>query len=189
MIVLINGSFGVGKTTIARLLRKRFRGSVIYDPEWAGVALMRSAKWIRYDGSGTDDFQDIRLWRRLTVAGSKLSRRLFSGPVILPMTFTDRVYFDEILAGLTQIDPDVKVFCLRANLETVRQRIAQRSTDNEPRAASWVARRIIDCSDAHRDPHFGQPVETDGRSVNEVVADIEAQLMSDKLELVVPATN
>lgn len=177
MIVLLNGSFGVGKTTIARLLRKRLRGSVIYDPEWAGVALMRSAKLMRYQGSGTDDFQDIRLWRRLTIAGSRLSRRLFSGPVIVPMTFTDRVYFDEVLSGLNQVDEDVKVFCLRATLPTVRQRIAQRGTDDEPRAASWVARRIVECAEAHRDPHFGEPVETDNRPADEVAADIAAKLL------------
>jgi broad-specificity NMP kinase len=178
MIVLINGSFGVGKTTIAKLLRRRLPGSVIYDPEWAGVALMRSAKWISYQGSGTDDFQDIHLWRRLTIAGSKLSRRLFSGPVIVPMTFTDRVYFDEVLSGLNQVDPDVKVFCLQATLSTIKQRLAQRGTDNDARAANWVARRIMDCAEAHRDPHFGEPVETDYRPPNEIAADIEAKLIS-----------
>jgi hypothetical protein len=176
MIVLINGSFGVGKTTIAKLLRKRLAGSVIYDPEWAGVALMRSARWIPYQGSGTDDFQDIHLWRRLTIAGSKLSRRLFSGPVLVPMTFTERDYFDEVLSGLNQADPDVKVFCLRATLSTVRQRIAQRGTDNDARAASWVASRLVACAEAHRDPHFGEPIETDARSAITVAADIEAKL-------------
>jgi deoxyadenosine/deoxycytidine kinase len=36
MIVVINGSFGVGKTTVAKLLRKAFPGSVVYDPERTG---------------------------------------------------------------------------------------------------------------------------------------------------------
>lgn len=176
MIVLINGSFGVGKTTIAKLLRQKFPGSVIFDPEWAGVALMRAARLIRFQGSGTDDFQDIHLWRRLTVAGSKISRWLFSGPVIVPMTFTQRAYFDEVVVGLNQVDPEVKVFCLKANLTTVKQRLAQRGTDNEERAAKWIARRIIECAEAHQDLHFGEPIETDDRPAHLVAADIEAKL-------------
>jgi broad-specificity NMP kinase len=176
MIVLINGSFGAGKTTIAKLLREKFPGSVIYDPEWAGVALMRAARWIRFQGSGTDDFQDINLWRRLTVRGSKLARWLFSGPVIVPMTFTRRAYLDEVMAGLNQVDPEVKLFCLRATLPTVKQRLAQRGTDNDERAANWVARRIIECVEAHQDLHFGEPIETDDRPAHLVAAEIEAKL-------------
>ena len=63
MIVMINGSFGVGKTTTAKLLRNVLPGSAIYDPEWAGSALMRLPKWINLRGSGTNDFQDIDVWR------------------------------------------------------------------------------------------------------------------------------
>ena len=59
MIVIINGSFGVGKTTVARLLRSALSGSVIYDPEWAGSALVRLPAWVRLQGAGTDDFQNI----------------------------------------------------------------------------------------------------------------------------------
>ena len=36
MIVLINGSFGIGKSTVARLLRRRVPRSLVYNPEWAG---------------------------------------------------------------------------------------------------------------------------------------------------------
>ena len=100
MIVAINGSFGVGKTTVAKLLCKRLPGSVKYDPEWAGLILIRLPKWIGLEGSGTDDFQNIGLWRRSAVAGVRLFRRLASGPVIVPMTFSRRDYFDEVVTGI-----------------------------------------------------------------------------------------
>ena len=32
MIIWINGSFGVGKTTIAEKLKEKIRNSILYDP-------------------------------------------------------------------------------------------------------------------------------------------------------------
>ena len=56
MIIWINGSFGVGKTTIAEKLKERIKNSIIYDPEKVGLFLdkMLSEK--------KDDFQDYELW-------------------------------------------------------------------------------------------------------------------------------
>src|SRR5215510_9250810 len=98
MIVMINGAFGVGKSTVAALLRDALPGSKIYDPERVGFVLRRLPGWIRLRGSGTGDYQDIDLWRRSVVAGVRLVRCISPGPVIVPMTFTHRPHFDEITA-------------------------------------------------------------------------------------------
>src|SRR5437763_7193801 len=98
MVVIINGSFGVGKTTVARLLRGVLHGSVIYDPEWVGMALMRLPK--RFGLKGRDDFQDVALWRSSVAAGVRLFRSFARGPVIIPMTFSRRDYLDEVVAGI-----------------------------------------------------------------------------------------
>src|SRR5215210_578491 len=110
MVVVINGSFGVGKTTVARLLREASPGGAVYDPEWAGLALMRLPKWVKLKGAGTDDFQDIELWRRLTVAGVRLFGRLASGGLIVPMTFSRLDYLDEVVTGIRRHDPETRVF-------------------------------------------------------------------------------
>ena len=176
MIVLINGSFGVGKTTVAKLLCNTLRGSAVYDPEWAGIALMRLHGWIKLRGAGTDDFQDIDLWRRSAVAGTRLFRLFTSGPVIVPMTFSRRAYFDEVVMGLRLLHPELRVFCLKASLPTVRSRLVERGTKIEGPGAEWIARRIIECAEAHRDPHFGEPVDTEGRSARDVAEDIVRRL-------------
>lgn len=176
MIVLINGSFGIGKTTVAKLLRKAFPGSVVYDPEWAGLVLMRLPKWIKLKGTGTDDFQDIELWRKLTVAGVKLFGFFASGRVIVPMTFSRRAYLDEVLAGLRRHDAGTRVFCLQASLPTVRKRLAGRGTDTEGPGSDWMSRRIVECAAAHRDPRFGEPVDAEDRSAQEVAEHIIGRL-------------
>jgi hypothetical protein len=176
MILMLNGSFGVGKTTTAKLLRAALPGSAIYDPEWVGIGLMRLPKWIKLEGSGTDDFQDIRWWRKSAVAGVRVFRMFVSGPVIVPMTFTDRAYFDEVSAGLKGLDPELRVFCLKASLPTVKNRLANRGDKPAGAGAQWTARRIIECADAHRDPHFGEPIDTEGRPAPEVAAEIVKRL-------------
>ncbi len=39
MIIWLNGSFGVGKTTIAYKLKEKINNSIIYDPEEIGTFL------------------------------------------------------------------------------------------------------------------------------------------------------
>jgi len=184
MVVLINGSFGVGKTTVARLLRGALAGSAIYDPEWVGVALMRLARLVPLKTPGREDFQDLGLWRTSAVAGVRLFRSLVRGPVIVPMTFSRRDYFDEVAAGIRRFDPEVRVFCLKASLPTVKKRLTGRGTQIEGPGADWIARRIVECAEAHRDPHFGEPVDTEGRSAREVCEDVFERLRPSGAEIV-----
>lgn len=176
MIVMINGSFGVGKTTVARLLRDSFPGSRMYDPEWAGLVLMRLPKWVKLKGSGSDDFQHIELWRRSAVAGIRLVRLLARGPVIVPMTFSHRAYFDEVMTGVRSLDPESRVFCLRASLTTVRARLMKRGDKIEGPGSEWLSRRIVECADAHPGSDFGEPVDTEGRTARKVAEDIMERL-------------
>jgi hypothetical protein len=174
MIVMINGSFGVGKTTVAKLLRDALKGSVIYDPEWAGIVMMRLPRWVNLKGSGTEDFQNIDLWRKSAVAGVRLFRLFASGTVIVPMTFSHHAYFDEIVSGFRRLDPELRVFCLQASLPTVKKRLVERGTRIE--GAEWIARRIVECAEAHRDARFGEPVDTEDRNAREVAEDIATRL-------------
>src|SRR5258708_4214180 len=145
MIVMLNGSFGVGKTTVAKALCNLLPSSRIYDPEWAGLVLMRLPKFIKLQGSGTDDFQDLRLWRRSVIAGTNLFCRVASGPVIVPMTFSRREYFDEIVAGLKMLDTELSVFCLKASLPTIKKRLMARGDRVDGRGSEWISRRILEC--------------------------------------------
>lgn len=176
MIVMINGSFGVGKTTVARLLRGALPRSAIYDPELVGSVLMRLPHWINLCGAGTDDFQDIALWRRSVVAGVRLVRRVVPGPVIVPMTFSNRAYFDEIVAGIRQFEPTLRIFCLTASLLTIQQRLVARGAPSEGPGAKWLARRVRECVSAHYDPHFGEPVDAESKSARQVATDIIKRL-------------
>ena len=173
MIIMLNGSFGVGKTTVACILRRMFAGSMIYDPEPVGLALRRLSTWVGLKGGGTDDFQDIELWRRSVIAGTRTVRAIARGLVIVPMTFCRRNYFDEVVGGLKRFDT-VRVFCLRAEIVTILERLDKRGTaDGE---YLWLYPKAGECVEAHRDPHFGEPINTEGISAAEVARDIARRL-------------
>lgn len=172
MIVMINGCFGIGKTTAARLVRKALPGTLIYNPEWAGSALMRLPKFIRLKGSGTQDFQDISLWRKATIAGIRAFKTVASGPVLVPMTFTNRDYFDEITTALKTRGHQLLNLCLTADLPTIQQRLTTRSVKNNEPESTWTTARIETCIKTHRDTYFGEHINTDDLTPNEVAAEI-----------------
>ena len=174
-VVLINGSFGVGKTSVARDLRRRISGSVIYDPEWAGWAIQRLPSWVHPSGDGTDDFQDVNLWRSSVVAGIRLFRAFAPGPVLVPMTFSRLEYLTQILSGIRSFEPEVRVFCLMASLESIRKRLHGRGTPIDE-SATWILRRTEECVRAHQDPCFGEGVDTEGRSIADVVEEVLSKL-------------
>ncbi|BAZ17788.1 Tunicamycin resistance protein [Calothrix sp. NIES-4071] len=176
MIVLLNGSFGVGKTTVARILRAYLEGSAIYNPEWVGSVLMRVPKWIKLKRTGENDFQHIKLWRKSTITGIRVYRWITPGTVIVPMTFTHRDYFDEVVTGIKSFDSELKIFCLKASLNTIKIRLQQRGTQIEGAGSEWIARRIIECSNAYIDDYFGEPIDTEYCSAQDVAADIASRL-------------
>jgi chloramphenicol 3-O-phosphotransferase len=178
MIIMLNGSFGIGKTTVARLLRRALPGSSIYDPEWFGVGLLRLGKWFRVKRWQTDDFQNIPLWRKSVAAGIQLCRKFASGPVIVPMAFSNRNYLSEILTDLNERGDGPRLFCLIADLETVEQRWAERKLERNNRETIWAARRIRECIAAHRDSYFGEAIDTKNRTAREVTEDILQRLKS-----------
>jgi thymidylate kinase len=172
MIVVINGSFGVGKTTVGCLLRRKIIRSRLYNPELVGSILMRLPSEIQLKGSRTDDFQDIQLWRQSVIYGTRLFRAFARDTVIVPMAFSRRDYFDEIINGIREFDDQVKVYCLKAEMETILKRLEKRGEKIKSAEGSWIVRKAQECIEAQRDTHFGEPVITEEVSVEEVANEI-----------------
>ncbi|CAI7663318.1 unnamed protein product [Penicillium discolor] len=60
MIVMINGAFGSGKTSAAKMLQPLINNSMIYDPEEIGYMIRKLIpEEYREENERTDDFQDI----------------------------------------------------------------------------------------------------------------------------------
>ncbi len=172
-VVLINGSFGVGKTSVARRLRARLPGSRLYDPEWMGRPIRALARMVPLQGAGTDDFQDFALWRRSAIAGIRLFRALGRGPVLVPMAFYRLEYLTEITDGLAKHGLSARRFCLRASRAAIQARLRRRGDDPD---GGWLASKVERCLSAHLDPRMGEAVDTEGLEVEAVAAEILRRL-------------
>lgn len=172
MIIFINGSFGVGKTTVSRLLVQQLPRSVLFDPEPVGVVLLRLRRaWP--SSPRVDDFQDLAAWRAASIRLIGLVRQL-RGTVIVPMTFSHLPYLDQFLSAVRRRDREIFHFCLTAPLAVVVQRLRSRETQSGP--TEWQLRRAAECCQAHQRAEFAEHVSTERRSPQEVANDILGRL-------------
>ncbi|QBD80945.1 tunicamycin resistance protein [Ktedonosporobacter rubrisoli] len=165
MIVMLNGSFAVGKTTAAELLVERLYHSMLYDPEVVGAGLAHIVRPIE----GFSDFQDLTAWRELVIETARVLKRIYGRTLVVPMTLWHRPYFEEIVAGLRGLDPHLYHFCLTARKETLHKRLAQRQHEHTEQALTWIRERMERCLAAFEAPAFALQIPTDERTPSEIV--------------------
>ena len=156
MIIWINGSFGVGKTTVANKLKEKINESIIYDPEDIGTYLYNTQP------EKKNDFQDYELWRILNYEKLKDLSTKFK-TIIVPMTVTNIQYYDEIAGKLERDGLIVKQFILTASRETIIKRLDARGDSTE-----WAYNQVDRCIKAF-DEIQGDKINTDNISSEEVI--------------------
>jgi gluconate kinase len=140
-ILWLNGAFGVGKTTVAKLLtHRRF-----VDPENIGYVIKRMPWW------RDTDYQDVRLWRRLVAR--QVKRAAKGGPIVVPMTIVRRDVLDELRAKL----PSMRMVVLAAPAELIAARAEGDTVD--PGARQWRLEQLDRCVTALADPAFGEHID------------------------------
>ncbi|OUD98946.1 Tunicamycin resistance protein [Clavibacter michiganensis subsp. michiganensis] len=129
MIIWLNGTHGVGKTTTARLVQERIPGSRVLDAEKVGEVLMD----IRPPLPQLDDFQHWTPWRPLVVETARRVLDYAGGTLVMPMTVLVEAYWREISGGLAGHGIPIRHFVLHADTATLRDRI-QHDADLGPSA-------------------------------------------------------
>jgi len=121
VIVWINGTHGVGKTTTSALVQQLIPDSRVLDAEKVGETLMDVTPGL----PETNNFQHWPPWRQLVVETAHRVLDYTGGALVMPMTVLVEAYWREISEGLAQRAVPVRHFVLHADRETLRRRIAE----------------------------------------------------------------
>jgi RNase adaptor protein for sRNA GlmZ degradation len=118
MMIWINGTFGVGKTTTGQALVEAQPALRLFDPEAVGYMLMNSLK-----DQAFSDFQDLPAWRALVPATALEIRRHAGQHLVAVQTVLREDYWAELKASFNELDDQVVHVVLDADEETLRNRI------------------------------------------------------------------
>ena len=168
MIIMINGPFGVGKTTIAEALCSTIPDTMLYDPEIVGTALRYFTNGVRSPEEQTDDFQDIALWPSLTVLIAEQLLNQYRKHLVVPMTIVHPDYFHTIFSGFQRLTSQLFHFCLLAPLPTIQERLRQRGDD----VTSWAWKRSIAYLPRFADERFRHHIQTAHRTPEDITKEL-----------------
>lgn len=117
MIVWLNGNFGAGKTTTARLLKDALPARV-FDSEHIGYLLRRIIGDLPHR-----DFKEWAPWRGLTVETARQVLEFTGGTLVIPQSVLEREYWTELTDGFAKAGIPVRAFTLHTDADTFRQRV------------------------------------------------------------------
>lgn len=140
MIVMLNGAFGVGKTTLASELLTRHRDWMLFDPEEVGFMLWKVCPGPR------GDFQELPPWTPLVVETARALVAAYGRTLVVPMTLVEFSRFRAIRAGFETIAP-THHFALLAPPETIARRLVGRG-DAE---GTWAHNQLKRCAVLERE--------------------------------------
>lgn len=119
MIIWLNGTHGVGKTTAGARVQQLVPESRVFDAEQVGQTLASITPGL----PATDNFQHWPPWRPLVVETARQVLDYTGGTLVVPMTVLVEGYWREISAGFARCEIPVRHFVLHASPEVLRQRI------------------------------------------------------------------
>ncbi len=170
-VILLNGAFGVGKSTVARLLCDRLAGSRQYDPERIGYVMRRLPRWFPGSTARFADYRDAPVWRALTVRAILGSARR-AHPLIVPMAL-DLGLLDFLRRALTRGGLRVIHICLVAPEHVVHERLAKRGVSPASAEGQWVyPRASAACTEHATNDAFAQRIDTAERDPHAIVDEL-----------------
>lgn len=170
---MINGAYGVGKTTIANEILNKVDNSMIYDPEEVGFMLRNIiTQEIKLPKEKTDNFQDLDIWKILVVEVAKNLKLQYNKNLIVPMTIFNKDYFQYIFNRFKELDKQTFHFCLVAKEDTIYERLRNRGEEE----GNWCFQQTKKCVEAFQNECFEKSIITDHMYVNEIIDGIINEL-------------
>ncbi|MGL5353254.1 MAG: transglutaminase-like domain-containing protein [Clostridium sp.] len=172
---MINGAFGVGKTSVSEKLVNKIPNSMIYDPEEVGVMLKNIIPDnMKTLNETTDDFQDLDMWRKLVVTVASELINKYKKTLIVPITIKKQETFNYIYNGFKSLDEQVIHYCLIAPLSEVENRLIKRGESK----GSWAFQKAFECVEIFNNMFLKDNIDTSNKNLEEVVNIIYEKLLN-----------
>ena len=130
MLLWLNGTFGVGKTTTAREIVDGAPGWRLFDPEWVGFMLRANLGDQQFD-----DFQELPPWRALVPRVADEIGRLTGEQLAAVQSVLVERFWLELRSGFDELGLQVFHVVLDIEEGALRDRIAADPIDAD--AKSW----------------------------------------------------
>lgn len=168
MIVWLNGNFGAGKTTTARLLKDALPAR-IFDSEHIGFLLRPIIGDVP-----CKDFKEWAPWRGLTIETARQVLEFVGGTLVIPQSVLQHEYWTELTEGFAKADIPVRAFTLHADRAVFEQRVE--ADTEEPTAKQWRLdhRKTYETALDEWMRDATEVVDTTHRTPEEVAAHIKA---------------
>ena len=165
MIYWINGSYGVGKTTIAECLVKELKKAYIFDPEAVGNAVRDNHP---QELIFSYIFEDYELWRKFNYELLKDISSKYDGDIVVPMTLVRKESYNDIIKKLKDDNIKMGYFFLDGDYQTIHDRILKRGESEE----SWCMKNVNMCIEAQDNDLNAIHINTVNRTPEEIVKEI-----------------
>jgi len=118
VIVWLNGTFGVGKTTVARELIGLMPDTRVFDTEWVGYMLAEN-----FRDHEITDFQQLPPWRSLVPLVLAEVTRFTGQHLVVAQSVLDADYWTELRDGLDRCSLELLHVVLHADEAALTARI------------------------------------------------------------------
>ncbi len=158
MIVIINGSVGVGKTSVSRELQEKFNKSIMLDGDYIGAV----RPFEIYDQSRIN-----YLYKTLQ---HLIEFHISNGfeHFIINYVFESNSSLSNLIHLFDKTNLEVKCIWLTCSVEEHKKRILSRETDQK----DWELKRFIELNNIQKKANnigfIGEKIETDGKTIKEI---------------------
>lgn len=166
MIIWLSGAYGVGKSTVARALATTLPNALIFDAEEVGNAVREN--YPNYPFGYI--YEDYPLWGEFCPMLLKDIHETFHKNILVPMTLL-RHYSYGIIEKLNTASIPTELLILEGSRQTIHDRIISRGEDED----CWCMENM-DLARAGCSALPGIHIQTDGRTPEEIVAEIHSIL-------------
>jgi broad-specificity NMP kinase len=161
MIIIINGSVGVGKSSVSRALQEKFHTSIMLDGDYIAAVHPFNI----YDDSRIEYCYETLLFL------IKFHKTNGYNDFVINYVFESDVSLKSLTKRLQSIVPEIYTFWITCSEEEHKKRISKRNNNH----IEWEMKRFIELNNIqmHASKHgfIGEKIETEQKSIQEV-ADI-----------------